>query len=447
MADVALWSGATGAGNGTSWADAYTTLAAVITGQGNNPTRVFVASDHSELVTAALTYSPNSQAHQYQIISVDRTSGFPPTVEQAGASIRSTDSVDLTLNNSFYSKGVFWAAGNGGATTRNIVLSHSNGGYPHVYRIIGGGLELKNTAAASRIIIGGAGLAARNSEAFIEGSELRFGNVSQGVQSRNCAIFIRDGNTAGSAITEFIKSFSDVGASLDVFGLDMSSCATGVNLLAANIIGAGRAIFNAIKMPSGWTGDLIGTLPVNSALTAIAINVDAGDTNYRMSMTGGAYRVRSETAIYRNDGASNGTTPISWKYETASTPIYPVHVTESLPIIRWNETTGSPVTVTVHVLTDGVTLKNDDAWLEVVYLDDVGYPLGAMVSDERPSQLAAAADQDASSATWTTTGITSPVKQKLSVTFTPQEKGFIQARVRVARSSTTIYVCPELEVS
>jgi len=447
MADVALWSGATGAGDGSSWADAYTTLAAVIAAQGTNPTRVFAASDHSELVTAALTYPFNSQAHQYQIISVDRTSGFPPTVEQAGASIRSTDSIDLTLNNSFYSKGVFWGAGNGGAATRNIVLSHTMGGVPHVYRIVGGGLELKNTAAASRIIIGGAGLATRNSEAFIEGSELRFGNVSQGVQSRNCAIFIRDGNTAGSAITEFIKSFSDVGASLEVFGLDMSSCATGVNLLTSNIIGAGRAIFNAIKMPSGWTGDLIGALPVNSALTAIAINVDAGDTNYRMSMTGGAYRVRSETAIYRNDGASNGTTPISWKYETASTPIYPVHVTESLPIIRWNETTGSPVTVTVHVLTDGVTLKDDDAWLEVVYLDATGNPLGALVSDERPSQLAAAADQDSSTATWTATGITTPVKQKLSVTFTPREKGFIQARVRVARSSTTIYVCPELEVS
>ena len=161
MADVALWSGATGTGDGSSWANAYKTLAGVISAQGLAPTRIFVASDHSELVTAALTFPPNVQSHQYQIISVDRTSGFPPTVEQAGASIRSTDSVDLTLNNSIYSKGVFWAAGNGGATTRNITLSHTIGGFPHVYRIVGGGLELKNSAAASRIIIGGAGLAPR----------------------------------------------------------------------------------------------------------------------------------------------------------------------------------------------------------------------------------------------------------------------------------------------
>lgn len=103
--------------------------------------------------------------------------------------------------------------------------------------------------------------------------------------------------------------------------------------------------------------------------------------------------------------------------------------------------------MSIEVLTDGVTLHDDDAWLEVQYLDDAGYPLGALVSDERPSQLAAAADQDASTANWTTTGITTPVKQKLSVTFAPREKGYIQARVRVARPSSVIYVCPQLEVA
>ena len=152
MADVALWSGATGAGNGGSWADAYTTLAAVITAQGNQPTRVFVASDHSELVSAALTFPAGSAIVVYQIISVDRASGFPPTVEQAGARIGSTGATNLILTNSFYSKGVFWTAGENSTATRNLTIdcspSHS------IARIVGGGIELKNTGAGSRFSFG-----------------------------------------------------------------------------------------------------------------------------------------------------------------------------------------------------------------------------------------------------------------------------------------------------
>jgi hypothetical protein len=33
------------------------------------------------------------------------------------------------------------------------------------------------------------------------------------------------------------------------------------------------------------------------------------------------------------------------------------------------------------------------------------------------------------------------------VTFTPQEKGAIIAKVILAKASTTVYVCPELDVT
>jgi hypothetical protein len=444
MADVALWSGATGAGNGTSWADAYTTLAAVITAQGNNPTRVFVASDHVELTGTTITF-PSIPTAVYTLISSDRTSGFPPTVEQSGARIGSTSGTSLTLQNGYYSKGVFWTAGEGSTAARNLLFD-SVVGYLGV-RIVGGGIELKNTGAGSRFIFGTTSTN-RNTKFIFENAEIRFGSAGQGFQMQAASLSIKDGALDGSAITEFIKLFVAGAADVDVYGLNMASAATGMNLLAANLAGVGQVKFDSCKMPAGWTGGIVsGSALSQGGLKAMMINCDSADTNYRLITAGWGAALKTETAVYRTGGASDGVTPISWRIATNANTTYPLINFDAPPIIRWNETTGSPVTVTIEVLTDGVTLHDDDAWLEVQYLDDAGYPLAALVSDERPSQLAAAADQDASTATWTTTGITTPVKQKLSVTFTPQEKGFIQAKVRVAKPSTTIYVCPQLEVA
>lgn len=444
MADVALWSGATGAGNGTSWADAYTTIAAVIAAQGSLSTRVFVSSDHSELVSSSIVF-PSGGSIVYQLISSDRTSGFPPTVEQAGARIGSTNATNLSPTNSFYSKGVFWTAGENSTATRNLTFDSANA--YNIVRIVGGGIDLKNTGAGSRIVFG-PGSTNRNMRFLLEGAEIRFGNAGQGFQMYCASLSIKDGALAGSAITEFIKAVSAVAIDVDVSGLDMSSGAASMNLLAANLNGVGQIKLDSCKMPAGWTGGIVsGSMLAQGGLKALMINCDSADTNYRLITAGWGAALNTETAVYRTGGASDGVTPISWRIATNTGTIYPLINFDAPPITRWNETIGSPVTVSIEVLTDGVTLHDDDAWLEVQYLDDAGYPLGALVSDERPSQLAAAADQDASTATWTTTGITTPVKQKLSVTFTPREKGYIQARVRVARPSSVIYVCPQLEVA
>lgn len=446
MADVALWSGATGAGDGSSWANAYTTLQAVIAAQGSVPTRVFVASDHVELVGTTIVF-PTLFSAVYTIISSDRTSGFPPTVEQAGARIGSTNATNLTIQNGFYSKGVFWTAGENSTATRNLIVDSSIGAAYQAARIVGGSVELRNTAAASRMIFGTTSNQ-RNTRLLLEGVEVMFGNAGQGLSLNSISVSIKDGALAGSAITEFIKAVGVVAADVDVSGFDMSAGASSLNIMASNLNGVGQIKLDSCKMPAGWTGGIVsGGALLQGGLRALMINCDSADTNYRLITAGWGAGLNTETAVYRTGGASDGVTPISWRIATNTNTKYPLVIFDTPAITRWNDVTGSPVTVSIEVLTDGVTLHDDDAWLEVQYLDDAGYPLGALVSDERPSQLSAAADQEASTETWTTTGITTPVKQKLSVTFTPREKGFIQALVRVARPSTTVYVCPKLEVS
>ncbi len=176
-------------------------------------------------------------------------------------------------------------------------------------------------------------------------------------------------------------------------------------------------------------------------------NCDDGDTNYRLWVEDYAGSIKQETTIVRSGGASDGTTSLSWKMVSSANAEYPLIVLDSPEIVQWNDTTGSAITVTVEIITDNVTLTDAECWLEVQYLGTSGYPLSTFISDAKADVLATAANQTTSTETWTTTGLTTPTKQKLSVTFTPQEKGFLHAVVKLALLSTTVYVDPLLVVT
>lgn len=178
-------------------------------------------------------------------------------------------------------------------------------------------------------------------------------------------------------------------------------------------------------------------------------NCDSADTNYMLWIEDYAGSIKIETALVKTGGASNGAVPFSLKMAASPNASYPTVPLESceLPAI-WNAVTGSPVTVTVDVLHDSATnLTDSDIWLEVQYLGTSGFPLSSFINDAKADVLATAADQTASSATWTTTGMSNPNTQKLAVTFTPQEAGYLQAKVILAKASTTVYVDPKLQVS
>jgi hypothetical protein len=100
----------------------------------------------------------------------------------------------------------------------------------------------------------------------------------------------------------------------------------------------------------------------------------------------------------------------------------------------------------VEVLTDNVTLTDQQAWLDVMSMNTASQVLGTWTSDAS-LLLTTATNQPTSTDPWTTTGITTPVRQKLSVTFTPQVAGDFIAVVRLARASTTMYVDPAVVVT
>jgi hypothetical protein len=229
-----------------------------------------------------------------------------------------------------------------------------------------------------------------------------------------------------------------------ISGVDLSNFSSSLNLCSFGFNGI--VIFRDCKLPASWSGSLV-TGTITSGARAELYNCDSADTNYRLIVTDYAGSITSETVIVMTGGASDGTTPLSWKMVSGANAEYPLVSLCSPEIVKWNDTTGSAITATVEIITDNVTLTDAECWIEVQYLGTSGFPLSVFVSDAKADILATAANQSSSSVTWTTTGLGTPVKQKLSVTFTPQEKGFLHAVVHLAKASTTVYVDPLLTIT
>lgn len=177
-------------------------------------------------------------------------------------------------------------------------------------------------------------------------------------------------------------------------------------------------------------------------------NGDAADTNYKLWIEDYAGTIRDETTIVKTGGASDGTTDLSWNMTTSANAEYPMIPLESGEIVCWNDTTAAAKTLTVDILHDSTTnLKDDEVWLEVQYMGTSGFPLSTFISDAKADVLATAADQATAGGTWTTTGLTNPNTQQLSVTFTPQEKGYYICKVMLAKASYTVYVDPLIVVT
>jgi hypothetical protein len=176
------------------------------------------------------------------------------------------------------------------------------------------------------------------------------------------------------------------------------------------------------------------------------VNTDSSNTNYRYYRQTYNGIILEETTNVRTGGASNGTTSISRKLTSSAGACF-VSPLELPCIATWNETAGSEITATVHIMTDNVTLTDAECWLEIEYLGNADYPVSSFANDRAASLLATPANQTTSTETWDETDIGTPVKQKLAVAFTPQMKGPVKARVMLAKASTTVYVCPKMELA
>lgn len=440
MADIFLDSTAgSDANDGSTRALAKATLAAALTAAGAGG-RVGVRATHAESQASAMTLtSPGTAASPTSVLCIDWSSDtLASNALTTGASVATTGANSITPAGHLYGYGFTLSAGSTN-NSANIQFSSSSA---WAWTLDACRLVLNNTNTGSVIQSGVTGGNVKANRLVLNNTTLQFGSTSQFFRIisptywRNTASALQ-GGTVPTALFNFLSGTQGY---LECVGVDLSAAGSGKTLVTASADIYSAAAFLNCKLGAS-VGLTTGAVAGPGGVAVRLVNCDSGDTNYRYQLTNYQGTITNEATVVRTGGASDGTNPFGRKLVSSANAKWYAPL-ETDPILLWNETVGSSVTVTVEVVTDGVTLTDAECWLDVQYLGTSGFPLAAFAADRSADVLATGANQTSSSATWTTTGLSSPTKQKLEVTFTPQEKGWVSARVMLAKASTTVYVDP-----
>lgn len=431
------------ADNGSTWALAKATLAGALNVAAAGDT-IFVSDNHAETQASAMILSSQGTAPSpVRILCVD-DSAEPPTALATTATVTTTGAFSMAFHGFAYCYGIKFSAASGAVNTDMTWVST----LPWWWRLENCALKVGGTGSVSNFIFGAFGGSIDESLLELINTTLEFSGTGQSIENK--ARF-KWSNTPSAVLgtvptTLFVPTLGGQGAPAEIIGVDLSALGSGKNLVNVSASTSLNFLFIDCKLGDG-VSVTTGAVISQGGIEVRLINCDSGDTNYRYYKQVYQGTITQETTIVKTGGASDGTTPVSRKMvTTANSKLF--SPLESDWIERWNEETGSSKTLTINVITDNVTLTDAEAWVEVEYLGTSGFPLGNFASDRVADVLATAANQTTDGvSSWTTTGLSTPVKQNLAVSFTPQEKGLIRARVCLAKASTTMYFDPKPTVS
>lgn len=441
MANNYIDSTATGANTGASKANAWISAASITGTAGDD---FWISKNHNESAAGALTITmPGGVQTPCRLICADFLGGTPPAAADVttGAQISSGNGA-LTVsgggNGAFYAQGIKFTVGVGQSTNVALALNAHHGYYENC------SFNVATTNTNARVQGTSASLQLR-----FRNCTASFAAAGQGFNLGSGHWYWLGGSVAatGTVPTTMIPSFPASFTQIVFDGVDLSAFGSGKNLVnAAAMLGVVKFINcklgASVSVITGTINDIFHT---DSGVDLIGCNSTGNvERNERYRAQGA---LTTETTIIRTAGGSDGTTPYSWKIAgtALASQTWPFETFEG---VMWNTLVGSSRTLTFHCVTDNVALNSNDIWVEVEYLGDAGDSQGLLVSSGPANVLSSgSALASDSGEAWTTTGLTTPNKQKFSVSFTPQIAGPIRWKVRVAKPSTTIYLDPNPDLS
>lgn len=429
--------------NGTTFALAKATVAggsgaASIEAAGD---LIVVASSHVETSASNTTISlAGSTTTTTGILSVD-DSVDPPVALQAGASIETTGNATLaisaaTAEGPVILDGLNLTVGDGTGTARLELLAAARA----PFTVNGCVLYARANSASCRIQFQNSNTGSTTFRVY--DTTIRFSNAASTVRMTGAHLDMRGGGLHGSTTSP--TNLFDVGFNsqhvIRWVGGDLSAAGTGMNLCAATGVNASfDAVFRRMKLPSGWTGGLSASGNLGPSRIELHESM-AGTTPINLWVRTTQGGIRDEQTIVNND------TTAGESHKMVSTTLCgPLTPLVGHEIAVPNTTTGSAITLTLSLVTDGVTLTDGDFWIQARYLDSSGHD--QYVTCQVASILATPANLDTNSADWTTTGLSSPTKQEVSVTLTPGSAGYILITPFLGKASTTVYLDPSAVVT
>lgn len=432
-----------------SWATGALQLSSIMAVPTNAGDNIWLADDHNESPGTAQTFtSPGTPSSLLHVTCARRSGGSVPPVN---ADLRTTGIISTTGVSSISFGGCWSMYGvtiSAGSSSNSASISFGSATLNSVQIFDNCTLKLGNSNTASRIAI------ASSSTANASGIRLTWknciaqfgGNANQGILLRGGFFEWIGGSVATIAtMPSFLFVTNDTSFTVvRVSSVDLSAMSG--KTLCAVFTGPQMLVFERCKLPASVTVSAQQTAP-GTRIDVIDCDSTSGTKrNERWTATGAQTteltNVRTGSTAGVDFPSWDGSAAFSWKINTTGGTPSVWTPFESMPI-AWDfiTATGSPVSQTIEFLTDGVTLTDQDVWLDYEYLGDASTPLGT-VATTFSGYYATGTNLTTSTATWNTSGIASPVTQKITITFTPQQKGNYRVVVRVAKTSAIIYVSP-----
>lgn len=440
MATYYVNSGAGGANDGSSWADAYTAFASAVTAATTDDDEILVHKAHQENLSGDTTYSFGAHISVY---SVDKDSSDALTAMGTGGWIgHSSNSLTVTLAGDFHVYIYGLTLRNAGNSNDSLRIGGNNADGNH-YELEDCYLWLGTAHASPAITFGSNN---RNNYAKAIDCTLRFGNTGQQLLCKGSVEFIGGSvSSDGSAPTAFIESASGVNGTVRIDGMDLSHLGSGTivgnhNRMPLTVIlvncklGASFVLFTASPSPANKSNAVVW-----------AFDCHSGDSNVQIAYSDAFGTVTVSTSIYATAGAAQA----SWVVTTTANASFRAPFTT--PWIDFYNDTLSAQTFSLEILRDGsaTAYQDDEVWGEFLIKDVTGFPQTSLHHD-RMTPRGTAANQATGSlgaSDWTGEGGTAWFGKVESGSVTPAEAGHVRARVVVGEPSITVYVDPQVRTA